>query len=62
MNDRSLACLLVELDAELARKNDPRTAAEDILTCVEGRVPGAVLRSAATIQLRSLGCEIATPR
>ena len=56
MNDRSMACLLAELDAELARKNDPRTAAEDILSCVEGRVPGAVLRSAAGIQLRSLGC------
>ena len=62
MNDRLLACLLTGLDAELARKNDPRTAAEDVLNCIEGRVPGAVLRCAATIQLRSLGCEIAAPR
>lgn len=62
MNDRSLACLLAELDAELARKNDPRTAAKDILNCIERRVPGAVLRSAATLQLRSLGCEIAAVR
>ena len=56
MNDRSLAYLLAELDAELARKNDPRTAAEGILSCIEARVPGAVMRSAAGIQLRSLGC------
>lgn len=62
MNDRSLARLLEELDAELARKNDPGTAAGEILDCIEARVPGAVMRSAATIQLRSLGCETAAPR
>lgn len=56
MNDRSLATLLAELDAELGRKNDLGPAAEEVLNCVEGRVPGAVMRSAANIQLRSLGC------
>lgn len=56
MNDRSLARLLEELDAELARKNDPGTAAGEILDRIEARVPGAVMRSAAGIQLRSLGC------
>ena len=56
MKDRSLARLLAELDAELARKNDPAGAAREVLHCVETRVPGAVMRSAAGIQLRSLGC------
>ncbi len=56
MSDRSLARLLAELDAELARKNDPGTAAGEILDRIEARVPGAVMRSAAGIQLRSLGC------
>lgn len=62
MNERSLACLLVELDAELARKTDPHTAAGDILNCVEERLPGAVMSSAATLQLRSLGCPMTAPR
>ena len=62
MNDRALATLLAELDAELARKNDPGSAADKILTCVEARVPGAVMRSAAGIQLRSLGCMASAPR
>ena len=62
MNDRSLATLLAELDAELARKNDPGSAADEILTWVEARVPGAVMRSAAGIQLRSLGCMASAPR
>lgn len=56
MNDRSFARLLDELDSELARKNDPDRAAGEILDCIEARVPGAVMRSAAGIQLRSLGC------
>jgi hypothetical protein len=56
MNDRALADLLMELDQELALKTDPRDAAAEILCRVEARVPGSVLRSAATIQLRSLGC------
>ncbi|WP_396595801.1 hypothetical protein [Brevundimonas sp. R86498] len=58
MNDRALADLLIELDQELALKNDPQDAAADILGCVEARVPGSVLRSAATLQLRSLGCNL----
>ncbi|WGM32577.1 hypothetical protein [Brevundimonas sp. NIBR11] len=58
MSDRSLAALLVELDQELARKNDPHTAADQILNCVEERVPGAVLRTAAALQLGALGCAI----
>ena len=62
MNDRSLASLLAELDAELARKNDPRAAADEVLTCIEARVPGAVMRSAAGIQLRSLGCMVPASR
>ncbi len=59
MNDRSLATLLAELDAELGRKNDAGAAAEEILSCVEARAPGSVLRSAASIQLRRLGGAIA---
>lgn len=54
MNDRSLAALLIELDGELAKKNDPDQTAADILSQVEARVSGALLRSAATLQLRSL--------
>lgn len=54
MTDRSLAALLIELDGELAKKNDPDQAAADILSQVEARVPGAIMRSAATLQLRSL--------
>ncbi len=59
MNDRSLACLLAELDAELARKTDPVRAAGEILDLIEAQVPGSVMRSAAGIQLRSLGCSTA---
>ena len=59
MNDRSLARLLEELDAELARENDPSTAAGEMLDRIEARVPGSVMRSAAGIQLRSLGCSTA---
>jgi hypothetical protein len=62
MNDRSLARLLEELDAELARKNDRATAAGQVLDCIEARIPGAVMRSAASIQLRSLGCTADTHR
>ncbi|WP_426051436.1 hypothetical protein [Brevundimonas sp. SL161] len=58
MTDRSLAALLIELDGELAKKNDPDQAAADILSQVEARAPGAILRSAATLQLRSLGCSV----
>ena len=59
MNDRSLARLLEELDAELARENDPVRAAGEMLDRIEARVPGSVMRSAAGIQLRSLGCSTA---
>ena len=62
MNDRSLANLLVELDDELASKSDRVGLALDILDRVEARVPGVVLRSAATIQLRSLGCAVSASR
>jgi hypothetical protein len=62
MNDRSLAGLLAELDAELAGENDPRSAADEIQTCVEARVLGVVMRSAAGTQLRSLGCMAPAPR
>ncbi len=54
MNDRSLAALLIELDGELARKNDLNQTASDILSEVEARAPGAIMRSAATLQLRRL--------
>ena len=54
MNDRSLAALLIELDGELAKKNDLDQTAADILSQVEARVPGAIMRSAAILQLRSL--------
>ena len=59
MNDRSLACLLAELDAELARKTDRVRAAGEMLDRIEARVPGSVMRSAAGIQLRCLGCSTA---
>ena len=62
MNDRSLARLLAELDAALARKSDAGPAADEILHCVEARAPGAVLKSAAGLQLRSLGCTAPAPR
>ena len=62
MEDRSFAHLLVELDAELARRNDPSSAADEVLNCIEARVPGAVMRSAAGIQLRSLGCVVPSIR
>ena len=55
MNDGSLARLLEALDAELASRNRPDIAAQAVLDCVEARVPGAVLQSAAGLQLRSLG-------
>lgn len=56
MNDRSLAALLAELEDQLGRLNNSDGAAREILDRVEAHVPGAILRSAATIQLRSLGC------
>ena len=62
MNDRSLVSLLSELDAELGRKNNPASAAGEILDRIEARVPGSVMRSAAGIQLRSLGCVVDSPR
>lgn len=60
MNDRSLASLVAEMDSELARRNDISRAIDGILSRVEERAPGAVLRCAARTQLRSLGCAIAT--
>lgn len=59
MNDRSLAEMLAELDAELARQNDPYRAARQVLTCLEARAPRAILGSAAGIELRQLGCTVA---
>lgn len=59
MNDQSLAFLLAELGAELARRNDPRLVAEEILDRAEARAPEVVLRSATGIQLRGLGCAAA---
>lgn len=56
MNDGPLAAMLAELDAELARQPDRRRGAREILDRIEARAPGAVLASAARIQLRSLGC------
>lgn len=60
MNDQSLADMLAELDLALARQNDPSETARQILNCVEQRAPGSVLRLAAGIQLRRLGCATAT--
>ena len=59
MNERSLPDMLAELDAELARRNDPE-AARQVLRSVEARVPGSVLRLAAGLQLRQLGCTTTT--
>ena len=56
MNDEPLADLLTQLDEVLARKSDAKGVAGEILAQVEARVPGAVMRHAAGIQLRSLGC------
>lgn len=58
MNDRSLAALLAELDNELAETLDPKDTAAEILDRVEARMPGTIMRSAATLQLRSLGCSV----
>lgn len=55
-NDRALADMLAELDAELGARNDPWPLARQILSHVEDRSPGAVQRLAAEQQLRSLGC------
>ena len=55
MNDRSLADMLADLDAELARRNDPYVARQ-VLACVETRLPGSIQRLAAGLQLRQLGC------
>lgn len=51
MNDRSFADMLSELDAELARQNDPYRAARQVITCLEARAPRAILGSAAGIEL-----------
>lgn len=56
MNDLALADLLAELDHELGRTTDAGSVACRVLDCVEARVPGSVLKSAATLQLRGLGC------
>ncbi len=55
-DDRALADLLAELDAELASRNDTWPLARDILNHVEDRSPGSVQRVAAEQQLKSLGC------
>ena len=60
MNDQSLAEMLAALDLELARQNDLTETAREILNCAEQRVPGSVLRLAAGIQLRRLGCATAS--
>ncbi|WP_421729122.1 hypothetical protein [Brevundimonas sp.] len=60
MNDQALADMRVELDLALARQKDPNETARQILNCVEQRAPGSVLRLAAGIQLRRLGCATAT--
>ncbi len=56
MNDRSLAAMLAALDAELARSDDARPMALQIINAIEARAPGSVFQSAAAINLRSLGC------
>ena len=56
MNDEPLADLLTRLDEVLTRKSDAKGVAGEILAQVEARVPGTVMRYAAGIQLRSLGC------
>ncbi|QTC90469.1 hypothetical protein [Brevundimonas goettingensis] len=58
-NDRALADMLAELDAELAARADAWPAAREILTRVEGRSPGSVQRLAAEQQLRALNCRAA---
>lgn len=62
MNDRSLARLLTELDAELARKDDPGKATSEVFDRIQPPVPGAVARSASRTQLRSLDCVADTLR
>jgi len=55
-NDRALADMLAELDAELATRADAWPAAKQILTRIEERSPGAIQRLAAEQQLRALNC------
>lgn len=56
MNDGPLAAMLAELDAELGKLADPAGAARLVLDRVEACAPGAILASAASLQLRALGC------
>lgn len=58
MNDRPLADMLAELDAELARQDTPYQAARQVLSCLEARAPDAILGSAAGIELRQMGCAV----
>jgi len=58
MNARPFAELLAALDAELASASNTGAAADQILDRVEARAPGAVMRSAARLQLQSLGCSL----
>jgi hypothetical protein len=59
MNDRSLADMLAELDAELAARNDAWPTTREVLLHVDDRHPGAVRRLAAEQELRLMGCAVA---
>lgn len=52
MNARSLARLLEALDAELACKTDPGTAAGEILDRIKASVPGAAAALGQRLSLR----------
>jgi len=56
MNERSLARLLADLDVELEHNASSGRVALDIIERVEVHAPGSVLRAAAKLELRSLGC------
>lgn len=58
MNARPFPELLADLDAELALADSTGSAADQILDRLEARAPGAVMRSAARLQLQSLGCSL----
>jgi hypothetical protein len=55
MNDGPLAEMLAELDAELASRENPWPAAEQVLEHLDAGSPGAIERHNARRQLQRIG-------